>query len=137
MPKILERNTLNIGSHSFIRDHVLTNRLVVQSKKIDWGQWNINDIQTVEIKPTLLLLGDAEAWQTQRPYQVFLNGRIHFASDSWHKALDGATYTINRVWEKIGGSNKIDLLKQFEKNEPKITFGKIQSILQKAGVQLG
>ena len=131
------KGPLNTGAHFFVKDQRFTGRLIVQQKPIKrWGDYDTNELYEVQIKPTLLSLGDPEVQvYHNRPYLFYVNRTLQFAADSWQQALEYVEYRFGRVATPLG-LGPFDLQKQFVKNEPRISFGEVHKILTKAGVVL-
>jgi len=107
----------------------------MQTNPIKWD-WETNFINEVTIVPNFLRdASELNKWNKQFPYVVFYEGKEMFACHTWENALESAEFYINRKGEKIG-LQKIDLIKRYIKNEPKITFSEVHEILKKLGVSL-
>jgi len=132
--KLVQKGNLNIGVQAFILNREFFAKIAIQQKPITWD-WETNIIAEAKISPILLRdKKELNEWNKQFTYMVFYEGKEMFASHDWEKALETAEYHINRIGSKVGLPH-IDLQKQFIKNEPKITFSEIYSILKKLGVK--
>ena len=133
--KISKKTNLNVGVQSCIKDRELIVRVVVQQKGIDWSY--ANTVLTIQVKPTLLLLGDSMDWRknTRTPYQVYLNNNHHTTMTSWKDALEYLNWHVKIMTDSLGLPS-VDFVKEFQHREPKITFGEVFKILRKNDIQI-